>query len=529
MFSTKKTGMSRRIIMCLAVILPVLVLSIVPGVKVFAAGDFSSIVQTGATTGSIDLSFKVNDGASYERYTALVGTSKTGNFEESGVVTAFNKITIQDLAAGSTYYVKIVGCDADGNIMGSESDAVAMVTAPSGVPSLLTQTASGTDSVTIGWGSVSGASGYIVEYMLTGSETGAKEQMTVGTTSATITGILASKTYTVMVYPYRSSGSFKAYDGSSAATLSNVAIRESGASGTPKGTVTGLKQTDAGTDKAEITFNKINDANAKYTIFLSDRKDSGFTAYDTTDDSPYVIDKLTPGKTYYVKVAPGYMTYSNLNETYVTKYGEYSEVCEIVTAPDQTNATLKQTAIKKKAMTISWTAIKGATGYIVEYYESGVSDSKKSKNIKENSVTLKGLTEGSAYTVYVTAYRKASTGFLAKDDKAYIYKSNLPLKPGKCKKPVVKSIYKSLKKVVVSTEALKNAEGYEYQLWKDSKDSGSSKVCAVVGKSHSFCDIKDDIIAKYDKVNLKVRVRGYISIGGKKIYGKWSAFTKVQS
>ncbi len=496
-----------------------------------AEAPLSNVIQTGATTSSVDVKFKAGSSVSGDRFTALIGTSKTGSFNETGVVTALNSLTVQDLNDGSTYYIKIAACDEEGLLTGEESQPIAVVTVPAGAPSYISQSESGVDSVTVVWAPVSGASGYYVEYSLADSSTGAKERMSVSTESATIRGILSSKTYTVAVYPYRSNGSFVAYDKASVATLGNVAIRDQGTSGTPTGKITGLKQVEATGDKVTISFNPLNDENAEYAIFLSERNTTGFTAYVRTKESPFTIENLTAGKTYYIKIAPCYLTYSSLNETYVANYGEYSDVCEIVTAPGSAPASLKQTDIKKKSMTLSWSNVNGATGYIVEYYESGVSDSKKTTTVSNSKVTLKKLSEGESYTVYVTPFRKSTTGFVAMDSKAYVYKSNLPLKPSKCSKPVVKSIYKSLKKLTVSTKAMNAAEGYEYQLWANGKDSSgnkiSGKICKVETKSYSSCIIKDDIIASAATAGLKVRVRAYISVGGKKIYGKWSDYTKI--
>ena len=500
--------------------------------RIYAADSaFTGVTQSGATTSSVDIRFKPGSQSSGNRYTALIGTSKTGDFSETGVITALNSLTLTDLKDGSTYYIKIASCDEEGMLTGEESQPFAVVTAPGGTPSYISQSESGVDSVTVVWAPVSGATGYYVEYSLADSTTGSKERMSVSSESATIKGILSSKVYSVTVYPYRSSGAFTAFDKATAVTLGNVAIRDQGTGGTPTGRVTGLKQTGAESDKVTVSFNPLIDKNAEYAIFLSERSTTGFTAYARTKESPFTIENLTPGKTYYIKVAPCYLTYSSLNETYIPSYGEYSDVCEIVTTPGSAPTSLKQTVIKKKLMTLTWSNVSGATGYVVEYYESGVSDSKKSVTVKTNTVTLKKLKEGEAYTVYVTPFRKAASGYVAMDSKSYAYRSNLPLKPAQCSKPVVKSIYKSLKKLTVSTKAMNSADGYEYQLWADGKDSSgkrvSGKICKVDSDSYASCNIKEDIIASADTAGLKVRVRAYINIGGKKVYGKWSDYTKI--
>ena len=221
--------------------------------RIYAADSaFTGVTQSGATTSSVDIRFKPGSQSSGNRYTALIGTSKTGDFSETEVITALNSLTLTGLKDGSTYYIKIASCDEEGMLTGEESQPFAVVTAPGGTPSYISQSESGVDSVTVVWASVSGATGYYVEYSLADSTTGSKERMSVSSESAAIKGILSSKVYSVTVYPYRSSGAFTAFDKSTAVTLGNVAIRDQGTGGTPSGKVTGLKQTGAESDKVTV-------------------------------------------------------------------------------------------------------------------------------------------------------------------------------------------------------------------------------------------------------------------------------------
>jgi hypothetical protein len=501
-------------------------------------GTISGLKQTGATTNSVDIQFDALIGSGIQ-YAVMVGTSEASISSEAATVSG-GFATISGLASGSTYYIKVfpfseddgsgaLGGDADsGNgvsrTYGTPSAVLSVVTAPSTAPSVVLQTASSANSVTITWNAVSGATGYMVDYFLSDSAAPEKARLVTAAVSAELTGLSASKSYTAVITPYRvSREGFMVCDSSVYASKSNLAVGAVTA-GTPSGVVSGFSQKKGTADSAEISFS-LPDASAQYSVQLSQSSTGGFTEYAVVSEGSCTFTELKAASSYYVRVVPFYQNWNSLNEEYDRTYGTSSEVFEIVTAPNARPKTITQTAAAKTGFTIKWDAVDGATGYTVDYYQSG-STKQSTKKVSTNQVKLTKLTKNKEYNVYVTPYRKSSSGFVAIDETLYTSRFNIPVKPSKAGKATVTKYWQSLGKVNLKTKKIECAEGYQYALYTAYSDT-DTKITTAASTSYTSADLKSAKL-KTSAV-FKVRVRAYITVAGKKVYGAWSDWTYISA
>jgi hypothetical protein len=497
------------------------------------SGTVTNLRQTGATTDSVDIQFgtTLESGVQY----AIEIKTNTGSVYTECMTVSGGKATISGLDGGSIYYVKVVPFneeidmdtgDVIKKILGTESTPISVATAPEKAPDSVTQTDSGTDSVTISWKPVSGASGYIVEYFLTESSSASpvRESLTTTSTSAVLTGLSATKTYTATVTPYRESPEgYRAYDSSVYASNTHLAIGQS-VSGTPQGTVTGFVQEKASADSAEISF-KLPDKKAQYSVQLSTSKDGEFTEHAIATEEKVSLTELKAATSYYVRVVPFYQKWNAFNEVFERTYGTASEAFEIVTAPNAKPKKITQTAATVTGFTVFWDAVDGVSGYYVEYYCAG-STKKTTKKVTKNQIKLTGLTKNSEYNIFVTPYKKSAGGFVAMDETNYASVYNIPVQPSKAGKATVTKFWQSIGKVNLKTTKIACADGYQYVLYTAYSDK-AQKIATTTSTAYSSADIKSTKLKK--SAVFKVRVRAYITVEDKKVYGAWSDWTYISA
>jgi hypothetical protein len=539
----------RKMLVFLAVLLAVLLPKDFTA-RVYGSSVISNLKQTGATTDSVDIRFSSTVGTGAD-YVVKLGTS-SGSLTETDAMVSGGKATVSGLDAGSTYYVEIVPVDGNG-LEGTASTVISVVTAPKKAPSSVAQTDSGTDNVTISWKAVSGASGYIVDYFLSGSAltdssasvlkekdssattddsdsyTGVSASPEIATvtttsTSAVLIGLSTKKSYTARVTPYLiSREGYMAYDESVYAEKSGLAIGAVVA-GTPEGTVSGFAQEKATADGVTLNF-KVPDEKAQYSVQLSTSRDGKFTEYAVVKEGSVSLTKLEAATSYYVRVVPFYPRWNSFNQEYDRTYGTASELFEIVTAPGAKPKKITQTAATVTGFTVSWDAVDGASGYYVDYYCAG-SKKKTTKQVTENQIKLTGLAKNSEYNIYVTPYKKSASGFIAMDEENYTSLYNIPVKPSKAGNATVAKFWKSLGKVNLKTKKIACADGYQYVLYTAYSDT-DQKIATASSSAYSSADIKSTKLRK--SAVFKVRVRAYITIEDKKVYGEWSDWSYISA
>jgi uncharacterized protein (TIGR02145 family) len=143
-------------------------------------------------------------------YRVYRSSTASGTYEEVGTSTS-TTYTDNDLSGGTAYYYRISGYNSGGE--GSQS-SYATATTRVGIPTGVKVEISGTRSITIGWSSVTGATGYRVYRSSTASGT-YEEVGTSTTASYTNSSLTAGTAYYYKVSAYNSGG-----EGSQSAAVS---------------------------------------------------------------------------------------------------------------------------------------------------------------------------------------------------------------------------------------------------------------------------------------------------------------------
>lgn len=292
---------------------------------------------------------------------------------------------------------------------------------------------------------------------------------------------------------------------------------------TPAGTLSDIVQTKDSDSSFSFTYSYSGlESNVRFEVRLS-TDGVNFNTWENASvsgGSGYVYNLPNAGSSYYMKLVPYTHDYS-LGDS----YGTESAAVELVTEPNAKINTIKQTAAKTNSITLKWDAIQGATGYAVTYYPSSSSaDKGKMKKVTKNSVTLTKLAKNEEYSVKISPYRASSSGYMAEYE-LYSYENYLPVLPSKPAAPTVDYFWRNISKLSVYTKKQNCADGYQYEFYTASSKTDKKLLSYTETSSTTtaFVEHKDFIKYKF----IKVRVRGYATVSGKKKYGAWSGWTYV--
>lgn len=252
-----------------------------------------------------------------------------------------------------------------------------------------------------------------------------------------------------------------------------------------------VEQTAATSSSAKVTWSNPSNQQ-KCTVYYSETADfSNATevAKDVKSNNKNITG-LTPGMSAYVKVKIG---------------DTYTDPIEIVTTPKVSNDNkIYQTGAGVGTATIKWDAVDGANGYDV-YLGNAYSNT-----VTTNFATVKIASD---ISVKVRVFRKSSTGFKAEADKNIYLNGLSHIRPLPGKVTTAKFAMSTASNICVDWEPVKDAQGYELQYCNYNgkkvvtKDCGSSTLGYISNPKRIFYNAK---------------VRAYIKIDGKKLYGAWS-------
>jgi len=252
---------------------------------------------------------------------------------------------------------------------------------PKGLTTTTTANAT-SSSITISWPAVKNATGYYIyrSTSLSGTYTKVGESKT---TSYTDPNISAGTTYYYKVAAYNKTGT-----GSQSEAVSKVS-----APAIP----TGLIKTTATSTSITISWSSVSSATG-YNIYRSNSSTGTFTQAGTSDTTSYTNTGLSPHTTYYYKVE----AYNGGGK------GSQSAYVQAATAPGIPTG-LTKTAATSTSITISWSAVDGATGYNI-YRSTTSTGFTQVGTSSTTSFESTGLLAGTTYYFTVAAYNSNGTG-----------------------------------------------------------------------------------------------------------------------
>jgi len=241
---------------------------------------------------------------------------------------------------------------------------------------------------------------------------------------------------------------------------------------------TNLTSTIASTSSIKLNWAKAAEADG-YRVYISTKKDSGYTALGNTAGTSYTCKSLNPGTTYYFKIR-SYKTVSGKKI-----YSSYTLVIsKKLTVPTPKNVKVSNSSAT--SLKISWSKVSGATGYQIYRADKKTGTYKNIKTITSETTTSytdKKLKNGKSYYYKIRAYKTVS------GSKKYSSFSNVLSKKVALSKPTVTAKVKNSSSISLSWKKVSGAAKYE--IYRATSQNGKyTKIKTVTGTTYTNSKLK---------------------------------------
>jgi fibronectin type 3 domain-containing protein len=389
------------------------------------------------SSSSINISWEPESGVSgYNVYRA----DSSDGYYSSITSTNSTSYTNTGLASNTTYYYK-VSVGYGGSSQSDYVSATTYVNAPTGV----TATAQSSDSISVSWSSVSGATGYYV-YRADSSGGSYSELASTSDASYTDTDLTSNTTYYYKVSAYNSVGEGGQSSSVSATTSLSVPA--------------GVTATAQSSSSINISWEPVSGASV-YNIYRATSSDGYYSNITYIyNDTSYTDTGRASNTAYYYKVSAGGSSQSDY--VFATTY---------VSAPTGVTAT----AQSSDSINVSWSSVSGATGYYVYRADSSGGSYSELASTSDASYTDTELTSNTTYYYKVSAYNSVGEG----GQSSYTYATtSLSVPAG------VTAEAQSPSSIYVSWEPVSGASGY-YVYRADSSDGYYSSITNTNSTSYT--------------------------------------------
>ncbi|MBR0226392.1 MAG: fibronectin type III domain-containing protein, partial [Thermoguttaceae bacterium] len=325
-------------------------------------------------------------------------------------------------------------------------------------------TSSTYNSVTVVWNPVANASGYVVEYK---SSTDANYTVMPSTTAATITipNLAAETTYKLRVYAV---GDAVNYSDSTYSTVKAVKTKAAPAVLTPLDAPT-WKSSSSTYNSVTVAWNAVDNASG-YVVEYKSPTDASYTVMPETTNTTITIPNLASETTYKVRVYAVGDAVNYSNSAYSTVKAVKTKTAPAVLTQLDT-PTWKSSSSTANSVTVAWTAVDNASGYVVEYKGENDSTFTPTQATTATTITIPNLAAETTYKLRVYAVGDA----VNYSNSAYSTVKAVKTKAAPAvltplDTPTWKSSSSTYNSVTVAWNAVDNASGYVVE-YKSSTDA----------------------------------------------------------
>ena len=345
------------------------------------------------------------------------------------------------------------------------------------------------NSITLNWAQNSTASGYIIQQYKNNTWTNIANIKSNATTSYQITGLSANTSYKFRAVAYATLGSTTTYSSyTSALTVS-----------TAPAMTQGFAITGRGSDFLTITWTK----NAGASGYIIQEQVNGVwknvASIKGNTTTSYKISGLQPNSFHRYRMV-AYKTDAN-----GTCYGKYTGSAPGYTAPAMVSG-FKVSAIGTNNLTVSWSKVASANGYVIDIYKDGKwSQLAKITSNATTSYKASGLTTGTTYKFRIKSY--ATNGTLTINS---TYSSALTVTAEGFRVSNLRMTNRGTNFISVRWDKNENADGYMVYIYDGTKWTCVKTLTSASSVSHKITGLESG-------KTYKITVKAYKTVGGTKL------------
>ncbi len=384
----------------------------------------------------------------------------------TNTTSAINSMNLVGLLASSTYEFQIQSnCGAGNTSAFTTSTTFSTLAPPCNVPTGLTPTSVTTNSAILNWNSISGTTGYTIQYRIVGAASW--NTLTTASTTYTLSGLNANSTY-----------EFSVQSTCSANASAFASVVSFATSAPPCAVSTGLSSTAITSNSANLSWAAISGAstyNIQYRV-------SGSSVWTTTTSASNLISLsgLNAASNYEFQI----QTECSSGNT-----SPFSTAANFTTLPPPCNSPvgLSAASVTDNSVSLSWNNIASALSYVVQYRIIGTA-SWTSTTSALNTKNLSGLSPVSTYEFQVQS--DCGSG----NTSAFSSSSNFITLAPPCNIPAGLSVSAVTENsALLNWSAISGADGYTIQYrvvgasnWTTVTSIGNSKSLSVLNPSTAY-------------------------------------------
>ncbi len=360
-----------------------------PKAAVTAPAAPINVTATAEGFGELILNWSAPEGATiYKVYSSKTNTMPA-TVTKSGITST--TLTITGLINDTTYYVWVVASNSAGDSLPSAVASGKTKLPLPEAPLDVTVTTAGNGAFKVKWSASQGASSYKIYYNTSDSMPAEANKTGITGTAETITGLANDTTYYIWVKAANSAGESIASNVASKKTILPAPAVPAGVTVTEADRQLTINWNDVPGAEFYIVYWNTEDNYESANIFHTITTDSDGFLY-----TEVLVDGLINGATYYFWIAAGNSADSSEVSTVVS--GIPNLLYGPITAP--TDITV---FVKKKNMTVSFSAVPGAVLYVVYRTTSPTPPNIESKSGANTKIKVQNSVSGTTYYIWVKA------------------------------------------------------------------------------------------------------------------------------